>query len=125
MNRINPLHISLLLVILLFVFIFKLSNAKTELLNAQHAYKDNKEIALKLSALRDAYTKKFIIPSSIKPLAVQKKIKNGISISFKKMDLKSLNLLMQKVLNETYNIIKLEIVRLSDTEVSLKMEIKW
>jgi hypothetical protein len=48
-----------------------------------------------------------------------------LTISAKKLDLKNLNLLMQKVLNGAYNITKLKIIRLDDADVSLQMEIKW
>jgi len=125
MNRINPLHISLFFLVVFVVLVFKLNTTKSELIEVKKAYKENINIATKLSGLKNAYTKKFILPPSLNALVDQKQIKNGLTISAKKLDLKSLNLLMQKVLNGAYNITKLKITRLNDVDVSLQMEIKW
>ena len=125
MNRINPLHISLFFLVVFVVLVFKLNTTKSELIEVKKAYKENINIATKLNGLKNAYTKKFILPPSLNALVDQKQIKNGLTLNAKKLDLKSLNLLMQKVLNGAYNITKLKIIRLDDADVSLQMEIKW
>jgi len=125
MNRINPLHISLFLVLLFFVAIFKLHLAKTGLNEAKKSYKESLNLAVALDGLKNTYTKKIIIPSSLRGLIAQRKTKDGLVMTSKKLDIKSLNLLMGKVMNGAYNVTKLNITRLSDTQASLYMEIKW
>jgi hypothetical protein len=41
------------------------------------------------------------------------------------MDKNTLNLLMGKILNASFNITSMQIKKLSDDKVSLDMEIKW
>ena len=125
MNRINPLYIALFTVVLLFLILFKLHNAKLELKQIEHSYKENTKLAIQLNALKNTYSKEFFIPSSISNFFVQKRTKHTLSISSKKIDAKVLNLLMQKVLNGAYNITKLKINRINNREVNLYMEIKW
>jgi len=46
-------------------------------------------------------------------------------LSSENMNVRSLNFLMSKVLNGTYDISELKIKRLSDEKASFIMEIKW
>ncbi len=125
MNRINPLYLGLLLVALLIFISLKLSGAKDELLMAKEAYKESAKLSLELSELKKVYTQKLNLSSLNSSDLVKKTTKSGMIISSSSMDIKLLNSLMSKVLNGAYNISELKIKKLSETKVSLYMEIKW
>lgn len=125
MNRINPIYVVLLLIFIPLFLLFKLSYAKTELYEAREAYKQTLKLSTELDGLKKAYSKKLKLPSLKSASLVQKRSKSGLIISSKSIDIKELNFVMGKVLNGTYNINTLKIKKLSDTKVSLYMEIKW
>jgi hypothetical protein len=125
MNRINPIYIIIFLFILLFGAILKLNSAKNELADVQKSYNESLELSTQLSQLKKVYKQKLRLNSYISSKVTQKKIKDGVAISSKHMDIKTLNSLMSKVLNTTYRITQLNIQRLDDTKVSFYMEIKW
>ncbi len=135
MNRINPLYLALLLVAILLMVIFKLSSAKSELLEAKEEYKSTLALVDELSALKKVYADKNKIKRDLKRVLGNSVLKNAqieqhatkssITISSKSMDIKALNYLMGKILNSSYNITSLSIKKLSDEKVSLQMEIKW
>ncbi len=135
MNRINPLHIGILLFVLLGFLLFKLSEAKSEYREAKSSYKETLAIANELSGLKAVYAdrsrskkslQKILRHTSLRSTEIEKNIKkSGISISAKSMDMKALNFLMGKLLNGTYQIEGIKIKQLSDTKVSLNVEIKW
>ena len=134
MNRINPLYIVLLLVIV-FVFVsLKLDSVQFELADIKDEYKKKASLTYKVSGLQSAYRNKKDIERSInlllrfpavKSANIETKIKNNsIVLSSKSIDKNVLNLLMGRLLNRTYNIHSLKIERLSETRVCFKMEIK-
>lgn len=135
MNQINPLHIGALLVVLLAFLLFTLSGIKSELVEEKNLYLESEKLAVELSSLKDVYADKKGIEKSIERLLAQsslksadlklKKNKKSMKISSKSMDEKALNSLMGKILNGSYNITELKIKKLSETKVSLEMEIKW
>ncbi len=135
MNRINPLYLALLLVVVLLMVMFKLSGAKSELLQAKEEYKDTATLVKELSTLKAVYTDKSKISRDMKRLLGNTVLKNaqiqehttksGISISSQSIDAKALNYLMGKILNSSYNITSLSIKKLSDEKASVQMEIKW
>ncbi len=135
MNRINPLHIGVLLVVILLFCAYKLSSAKTELAEARDSYKETKEISLRLSGLKEVYEEKDKVEKALKRILEQpslsaakieqEKKSTGIIISSKEMDLDAINSLMSKLLNGLYSIKTVEIKKLSPTSASLVMEITW
>jgi len=125
MNRINPIHITILLVSILLISFFVLESKKDELSQIKQSYKESLKLSTELVQLKKVYRQKLRLPSSISSLVTQKKIKNGVAISSKKMKIKTLNSLMGKVLNGAYRITQLNIKRLNDTQVSFYMEIQW
>ncbi len=135
MNRINPLYIGALLVLILGFMILKLSDIKEDYSDAKSEYKETFKIANELSGLKSVYANKAKTKKSLQKVLrnatlraskVQTKSKkSGMSISAKSMDMKALNYLMGKVLNGTYQIDRLKIKQLSEHRVSLDMEIKW
>lgn len=135
MNQVNPLHIgALLLVVIMFLF-FKLSGVKEELVEAKVAFGTSEKLALDLQSLKAVYANKKKTKISINRILAQSSIraaklilkrdKNSILISSASMDTSTLNSLMGKILNGSYNIVFLDIKKLNETKASLKMEIKW
>ena len=127
MNQINPLHIGVFLVMLLFFSFFKLNEAQKEFETLKHSYKESEKLALELVALKDAYGDKKKIIRSLNHLPKVNKTtkRDSIKIYAKSIDKKSLDRVMSKVLNGNYNITDLKIKKLNDYNASLSMEIKW
>ncbi len=135
MNRINPLHIAALLIIILIFFMFKLSSAKDELTDTKELYQETLSLSTQLNGLKEVYSNKNEIQKSLKILLRNStlrssNIKQNISrssmiINSESMDKMALNFLMGKLLNGSYNIVSLKIKRLSKKNASLEVEIKW
>jgi hypothetical protein len=135
MNKINPLQIGALLIIIILFLLFKLSGLKTELAEVNENYKKSEKLAIDLSSLKSVYANKKKIKSAINRILSQRSLKSAnleikqekkfIKISSKSIDTAALNSLMGKVLNGSYNITNLKIKKLSETKASLMMEIKW
>ncbi len=135
MNRINPLYIGALLLLILGFMVVELNSVKEEYSEAKESYKETLKIANELSGLKNVYANKAKTKKSLQKVLrnatlraskIQSKSKkSGMSISAKSMDMKALNYLIGKVLNGTYQIERLKIKQLSEYRVSLDMEIKW
>lgn len=135
MSRINPLYTGILLLFIVIFIGVKLSNAKDDLQEAKISFNDVEMLANEISGLKGAYANKkmkkqtFLRTLSQPVLSaakIEKKVSSSsIKISSQSIDLRALNYLLGKVLNDTYNISSLQIKRLSDTKSSLEMEIKW
>jgi len=135
MNRVNPLHIGLLLAVVIAFLFFQLSSVKTELEEAKVSFETSEKLAVDLSSLKSAYADKRKSKKALEKILANRTIKaanltikrnkKSITISSKSLDAKTLNTLMGKVLNTSFNIVSLKVKRLSDTKASLAMEIKW
>jgi len=135
MNRINPLYIVVLLTILLSLVLYKLSAAKSEGEENKASFKTTQELARKLVSLKDVYADQTKIKQSLQRVlnnaslssaGVTSKFKtSSVSISAQSIDLKTLNLLLGKLLNTAYVIESMRIKSLSDTKADLQMEIRW
>ena len=135
MNQINPIYIGLLLVVFLFLSIFKLGEQRIELFDAKQSYKTTQKLTSELKDLKNIYSNRTKIKKELQGILnnpmlkasslVNKFTNSGVKVSSKSMDLNALNKLMGKILNASYNISSFKIKKLSDTKVSLSMEIKW
>ncbi len=135
MNRINPVHVAILLLVILAFLLMKLSVVKSDLEQAESEYKKTQEVASKIVGLKKAYGEKSHVKKSLdkilslsqlKSAKLEKKIKkNSIVISSGSMNKKALNTLMGKILNGAFNISTFKIKKLTQNSVSLEMEIKW
>lgn len=135
MNRVNPLHIGALLIVILLFVLLKLHSAKNELLEAKKSFNATSQVAVELSGLKKVYANstqskkellKILSLSTLRSLEIDKKIKKSYAkIAVKSIDKRALNILMGKVLNSTLIIKKLKIKRLSEKKASLEMEITW
>lgn len=135
MNRLNPLHVGAVLILLLLFFAFKLSGAKEELTLAKEEYKETSITINELSSLSSAYLGKeevkkslqrILSQPSLKSANIQQKLKsNSILLSASSVDKESLNSLMGKLLNGAYDIGSLNIKKLSEEKASFEVEIQW
>ena len=135
MNRINPIHIAILLIVVLGFFVMKLGSAKEELSQTKALYQETLQLSTQLKGLREVYSDKNGIKKSLAKIlrhkslssySIKKKTTNsGILISSDSINKIGLNLLVGKLLNGSYHIYSFKIKRLSDDKASFKMEIKW
>jgi len=135
MNRINPIHIAALLIVLLFFDMLKLNAAKEELADTKESYAQTLVLAQKIKGLKSSYFNKTKVLKSINTLLrngtvrsadITKKVTNSsILLTSDNMNIRSLNFLMGKILNGSYVISDLQIKRLTDKKASLKLEITW
>lgn len=135
MNRINPIHIVILLTIVLSVVIYQLNLSKSELEENKESFKTTQAVATKLVSLKDVYAdqtkikqslQRVLNDASIRSAEVDTKFKTtSLSINAHSIDLKTLNLLLSKLLNAAYIIDSMKVKRLSDTKADLQMEIRW
>ena len=135
MNRINPIYIVILLTIVLLLVIYILGASKSELEENKESFKTTQAVALKLVSLKDVYAdqtkikqslQRVLNDASIRSAAVDTKFKTtSLSINAQSIDLKTLNLLLSKILNAAYVIESMKIKRVSNTKADLQMEIRW
>ena len=135
MNRINPLHIGILLVVTLLFLVFNLSRAKSELVEAKELHKETLALATHLSELKEVYDdkekvkkslSKILEQPSLKSAKIVQEVKNsGITLSSEEIDADILNALMSKLLNGSYNIGALDIKKISQTNATLFVEVLW
>ncbi len=135
MNRINPIHIFILIVVLFGFFTFKLNQTKEELRNIKNEYKKTLDVAIQIDAFKKSYKNKAQIKKKINQILksrtlrkvnIIKEIKNSkIILKSKEMDIASLNYLMGKVLNSTFIVSKLSIKKINNKKATFMMEIQW
>jgi hypothetical protein len=135
MNRINPFYLLAFLVIILLFSFFKLSEKKNEFIDVNNEYKESTALALQLSGLHDSYSNKkrikksiarILKQSSLSSVNIEQKItSSGIKLTSSRMNKIALNSLMGKILNASYNVKSLKILRIDKQNVSFKMEIIW
>lgn len=135
MNRINPLHIITLLIVIALFLLFELSKVKADLKEEQEAYKKSEKIAKELRAYKRLYKDKKRVKRALDKILSQRSLRNaklhydssqnGIHIESKSISLRSLDSLMSKLFNGGYAIKKLTIKRIDDTHAMVRMEIVW
>jgi len=135
MNRINPLHIIILLIVLLAFVMLKLNTAKAELAEEKEAYAKTLVLAQKIKGLKSSYFNKTKVQKEINKLLrqsllrsakIQKKVTHSsLVLSSDNMNIRSLNYLLGKILNGTYVVSELQIKRLSDKTAMMRLEIQW
>ena len=135
MNKINPLHIGVLLIVFLAFFVFKLSGIKSELIQTKELYAQTRTAAQDLNGLKKVYADKQKIKksinrvlrqSSLRSAKIEKKLtQTGIILSSTSMDKNALNSFMSKILNGSYLIYGMKIKKLDAHRVSMKLEIRW
>lgn len=135
MNRINPLYVGILAILLLLFFTLKLATLQESLKNEKRAYKETLGVATNLQGLKAAYADKMGVRKSINRLLrqrilksanIEKKLKSkGLVLSAKSVTLQQLNFFMGKIVNGSYKIGLLKIKRISKERASFRLEIQW
>ena len=135
MNRVNPVHIIILLVVLLAFVMLKLTTAREQLTNEKEAYAKTLVLADKIKGLKSTYFNKTKVQKEINKLLrrsilrsanIEKKVTHSsLLLSSENMNIRSLNFLLGKILNGTYVVSELKIKRLSDKTAAIRLEIKW
>jgi hypothetical protein len=135
MNRINPLYILALLVVVVFVLTYKIDEAKSEFRDNLLSLKESEDVAVKLSSLKTTYSdktktkqslEKILRLPSIKALELDANFKKtSLKIHAKSIDKKGLNLLVSKLVNGSFIIDSMKVRRASESSAELSMEIKW
>lgn len=135
MNRINPIHIAILLLVVLGFFVMKLGSAKEELSQTKALYQETLQLSTQLKGLSEVYSDKngvkkslgkILRHNSLSAYDIKKKTTNSsMLISSESINKTALNLLVGKLLNGSYYIYSFKIKRLNDDKASFKMEIKW
>lgn len=134
MKQINPLYIILLLVVILFVVLFKLMQTKTELHEAHNSFYKNKEMVHAIVDLRQSWdnhkgTKntltRILKSSQLRNAGVVQRVKRDqIELHGSAMDAKSASYLINRLLNEPFVIKSMKIRRLGKERASLDVEIR-
>lgn len=136
MNRINLLHISLVLMVILLLFlIMHLSDTKRELVGAKESYAQAVKLSTYLSGLKNIYDDKektkrslerILEHASLKSAKLEQEIKTTqMIIRSHDIDITALNVLMSQLLNNAYTISTLKITKFSQTHASIYIEITW
>ena len=135
MNRLNPLHIIILLIVLLAFVMVKLNTAKEEMADVKSSYKQTTVLADKIKGLKSTYFNKNRVQRAInqilrnytlKDAKIMKKVSDSsLLLTSKNMKMHSLNFLLGKILNGDYIVSELQIKKINDKTASLRLEIKW
>jgi len=135
MNRVNPLHIILLLIVVLFFAFFKLAGIKSELKELQQEYKKSQKVAEELVSYKKLYGNRKRVQKALQKIVSQRSLKsanikllqrpNSLEIKSASIKLNELNSLISKVLNGSYEIKRLKIKSLDATHASVAVEIAW
>lgn len=134
MKQINPLYIILLLVVILFVVLFRLMQSKTELHEAHNSFNMNKDMVHEIVNLRQSWgnqkaTKNMLTrilkSSQLRNTEFVKKVKRDqIELHANSMDARSASYLIDRLFNEPFVIKSMKIRRLSKERASLDVEIQ-
>lgn len=132
MNRLNPLYILLLTLILALFAAYSASKKQQELESLQSEYSIKKDIALHLHALKKAYSPKrkrellqLLHSSRFKKSGIKTEDKRErLLITGKNIDIKAANILLSRLFNNTYNLDKLSVTK-AKNGVDLKVEVVW
>lgn len=135
MNRVNPLYVGALLVMVLILSLYLLNSSKQSLKESKESFNQTQKIANEISGLKKAYAdertttrdiKRVLANRVLRSASIKAEYKNsGVKISSNKMDKKALDFLMGKLLNSSYDIRKMKIKRLSSEIASIELEIRW
>ena len=132
MNRLNPLYLLFLSAVIALFAIYSAKQEQQKLEDLQSEYRFKREIALKLKALKNAYSPKrqreilrLLRTPKVKKSGVKfQSTKEHLTITGRGIDVKTANMITAKLLNGTYNIKEFELKKQKEG-VDLKMETVW
>ena len=134
MRQINPLYVILLIVVVLFVVLFKLMQTKTELHEAHNSFSRDKEMVHDIVDLRQSWNNpkstkntltRILKSSQLRNAGIVKSVKRDqIELHGRSMDAKSASYLINRLLNDPFVIKSMKVRRLSKERASLDVEIR-
>ena len=134
MKQINPLQLLLFLALLLAVALFMLHNKKEEVTSIKNEITHISAVADEIVNLKKSWGNKKINKTKAMKILNHSRIKNGgisykvsrstITIEGKNIDLRTLNYLLNKILNATLNVTTLKIRHLDEHHADITMEIQ-
>lgn len=132
MKRLNPLYLLLLSFIVALFAAYSASKKQKELEELQSEYRHKEDIALRLHALKNAYSPKrkkelvrLLQSATMKKSGIRYEQKRDrLRIIGKNVDIQAANRVVSKVLNGTFNLERFSLDR-SKNGVDLEMEIVW
>ncbi len=132
MSRLNPLYILLLSAILALFSAYSASKKEKELEEIQSEYYVKEDLALRLKALKNAYSPKrkreilrLLHSAVLRRSGIKYEDKRDrLSISGKNVAIEAANMLVSKLLNGTYNLKRCSLVKAKEG-VDLEMEVVW
>jgi len=134
MKQINPLYIILLLVVILFVVLFKLMQTKTELHEAHNSFYKSKDMVHTIVDLRQSWDNKKSTKNTLTRILKSSQLRNAgivqrvkrdqIELHASSMDSKTASYLINRLLNEPFSIRSMKIRRLNRERASLYLEIR-
>ncbi len=132
MKRLNPLYLLLLSAVVAVFAIYSALEEEKRFEELQSQYRYKQDMALKLRALKNAYSPKrkvellrLLRSSSVSKSGVKYvDTKERLNISGKNIDVKTADSILAKVLNGTF-IVKRFLVHRQNDGVDLDMEIAW
>jgi len=135
MNRINPIHIVVLLTVILMYVLYSLDVSKRTLEENKAALKTTQTMANKLVSLKNVYAdptktkqslQRVLNDGSLRSAGIETAFKKtSVSITAQGIDLQRLNLFLGKLLNSAYVIDSMKVKSVSDTKADLQMELRW
>jgi len=133
MRQINPLYISLLLVLVLMIVFIRLNSAKEEYNEAKNELKKTEMMGKRIVALKrnwgedaskEAALSRVLKASILQEAAIKKKREGKmLTITSEKAGAKAVEFLLNKLLNGTFAVKSLKIRALSDEFASVRVEI--
>jgi hypothetical protein len=135
MNKLNPLHLIALVIVLILFTTLQLSQVHTQLNEQKETLKQTQKLAIEISALKNAYTDATKIKQSLQKILKHPSLKkakfqithtkNSTKISAASLSLKELETCSSKILNGVYNIKMLKIKKIDTNFASFEVEIAW
>ena len=119
MKNINPLFLLIASLIVLFIAIFSFNKAQKQLLIEQEEYQEFKQLSLRYNKQRDTFSNGTNIIKRIQKLLLNSNIRNAeilhknkkITIKISSLNINLVQKFINKILNERFNIIKLNIIQ--------------
>jgi hypothetical protein len=134
-NRVNPLHIIVLLSVFILFLFFQISALHRDIKEEKRALYETQKVATELLSLKRIYGDKQHLKKALQRILTQpsfkkskieaKYDKHGVSIVAKMLSLSLLNSLMSKIYSAPFTIEKLTIKRVDSEHADLKLEIVW
>ena len=133
MSRINPLYLVAFMLMMLFFVFFKLEESKSNQKQVREDFEKTNTLALDIVSLKKSWDlgsknkaklEKVLKASALRGVDIDKKYKrDSVTLSIKSLNHKHSEYLLNKLLNDSFEIKSMEIKRLNADGVSMKMEI--